>query len=248
MLWFESWFSGVYFPHGRKSSAIPRVRLAGAGLWPAISGISVLWARVSGAGLCSLFSNFRFWGGETGSTVAGDRFGPDRGAGSTGLSYFGWLEAGAREAVGRIASSGSDESGRRAALMYTLIETAKMNGVDPEVWLADVIARIADHPINRIGELLPWTRNSHQTSPRRLITRGRRETLTDIVGDIREADLRFGSRYEPADSRHQSLSSGSTRQPGAQLMNEGHGETNFLNRTLNTGMPGQAAEMNREHT
>jgi hypothetical protein len=48
-----------------------------------ISGISVVWARVSGAGLCSLFSNFRFWGGETGSTVAGDRFGPDRGAGLT---------------------------------------------------------------------------------------------------------------------------------------------------------------------
>jgi hypothetical protein len=46
-------------------------------------------------------SVFRFWGGETGSTVAGDRFGPDRGAGSTGLSYCGWLEAGAREALFR---------------------------------------------------------------------------------------------------------------------------------------------------
>jgi transposase len=40
--------------------------------------------------------------------------------------------------------------------MYTLIETAKMNGLDAEAWLADVIARIADHPINRIDELLPW--------------------------------------------------------------------------------------------
>ena len=40
--------------------------------------------------------------------------------------------------------------------MYTLIETAKLNGLDPEGHLRDVIARIADHPINRIAELLPW--------------------------------------------------------------------------------------------
>jgi transposase len=52
--------------------------------------------------------------------------------------------------------AGSDEGGRRAALMYTLIETAKMNDVDPEAWLSDIVARIADHPINRIDELLPW--------------------------------------------------------------------------------------------
>ena len=52
--------------------------------------------------------------------------------------------------------AGSDAGGRRAAIMYTLIETAKLNGLDPEAWLADVIARIADHPINRVDELLPW--------------------------------------------------------------------------------------------
>jgi hypothetical protein len=52
--------------------------------------------------------------------------------------------------------AGSDAGGQGAALMYTLIETAKMNDVDPEAWLADVISRIADHPINRIDELLPW--------------------------------------------------------------------------------------------
>ena len=52
--------------------------------------------------------------------------------------------------------AGSDAGGRRAAILYTLIETAKLNGVDPEAWLADVIARIADHPINRVDELLPW--------------------------------------------------------------------------------------------
>jgi len=52
--------------------------------------------------------------------------------------------------------AGSDEGGRRAAIMYTLIETARLNDIDPEAWLADVIARIADHPAKRIDELLPW--------------------------------------------------------------------------------------------
>jgi transposase len=52
--------------------------------------------------------------------------------------------------------AGSDSGGIRAAAMYTLIESAKMNRFDPEAYLRDVLARIADHPINRIGELLPW--------------------------------------------------------------------------------------------
>jgi hypothetical protein len=52
--------------------------------------------------------------------------------------------------------AGSDSGGARAAVMYTLIETAKLNGLDPESYLRDVINRIADHPINRIAELLPW--------------------------------------------------------------------------------------------
>ena len=52
--------------------------------------------------------------------------------------------------------AGSDSGGARAAAMYTLIETAKLNGLDPEGYLRNVIARIADHPINRIAELLPW--------------------------------------------------------------------------------------------
>ena len=51
---------------------------------------------------------------------------------------------------------GSDSGGQRAAVMYTLIETAKLNGVDPRAWLADVLARIADHPASRIADLLPW--------------------------------------------------------------------------------------------
>ena len=52
--------------------------------------------------------------------------------------------------------AGSDEGGRRAAIMYTLIETARRNDVDPEAWLGDVISRIADHPNTKIDELLPW--------------------------------------------------------------------------------------------
>jgi transposase len=52
--------------------------------------------------------------------------------------------------------AGADSGGIRAAAMYTLIESAKMSGLDPEAYLRDVLARIADHPINRIGELLPW--------------------------------------------------------------------------------------------
>jgi transposase len=51
---------------------------------------------------------------------------------------------------------GSDRGGERAAVMYSLIDTAKMNDVDPQAWLADVLARIADHPVQRLDELLPW--------------------------------------------------------------------------------------------
>ena len=51
---------------------------------------------------------------------------------------------------------GSDRGGTRAAAMYSLIITAKMNGVDPQAWLTDVLARIAEHPANRLSELLPW--------------------------------------------------------------------------------------------
>ena len=52
--------------------------------------------------------------------------------------------------------AGSDSGGRRAALFYTLIRTAVLNGLEPEAYLRDVIARIASHPINRLAELLPW--------------------------------------------------------------------------------------------
>jgi transposase len=52
--------------------------------------------------------------------------------------------------------AGSDEGARRAAALYTLIETAKLNDVDPQAWLADLLARLHDHPAKRIDELLPW--------------------------------------------------------------------------------------------
>lgn len=51
---------------------------------------------------------------------------------------------------------GSDAGGERAAAFYTLVRTARLNGVEPEAWLTDVIARIGAHPINRLAELLPW--------------------------------------------------------------------------------------------
>ncbi|MFT4465846.1 MAG: transposase domain-containing protein, partial [Sodalis sp. (in: enterobacteria)] len=51
---------------------------------------------------------------------------------------------------------GSDSCGDRAALMYTLIGSCKLNGVEPEAYLRHVLAIIADHPINKIKELLPW--------------------------------------------------------------------------------------------
>jgi hypothetical protein len=51
---------------------------------------------------------------------------------------------------------GSESGGKSAAIIFTLIETAKLNGIDPQAWLTETIARIADHKITRIDELLPW--------------------------------------------------------------------------------------------
>jgi hypothetical protein len=51
---------------------------------------------------------------------------------------------------------GSDRGGERAAVMYSLIVTAKMNDIDPQAWLADVLARIAGHPAQKLDDLLPW--------------------------------------------------------------------------------------------
>jgi hypothetical protein len=70
-------------------------------------------------------------------------------------------------ALGRKAwlFAGSDRGGERAAIMLTLIQTAKLNEVDPQAWLADVLARIADHKINDLAALLPWNRRQQRIDP-----------------------------------------------------------------------------------
>lgn len=70
-------------------------------------------------------------------------------------------------ALGRKAwmFAGPDRGGERAAAMYSLIATAKLNDVDPRAWLADVLARIADHPAARLHELLPWKWKAAQAAP-----------------------------------------------------------------------------------
>jgi transposase len=70
-------------------------------------------------------------------------------------------------ALGRKAwmFAGSDRGGERAAAMYSLIATTKLNDVDPRAWLADVLARIADHPASRLHELLPWNWKAAQAKP-----------------------------------------------------------------------------------
>jgi transposase len=61
--------------------------------------------------------------------------------------------------------AGSDRGGQRAAAMYSLIVTCKLNDVDPQAWLADVLARIAEHPAHKLDELLPWNwRASRETA------------------------------------------------------------------------------------
>jgi transposase len=83
---------------------------------------------------------------------------------SSKINSVGWLTNNAAEralrgiALGRKAwlFAGSDRGGERAAAMYTLIGTAKLNDVDPQAWLADVLRRIADHPVSRLDDLLPW--------------------------------------------------------------------------------------------
>ncbi len=60
--------------------------------------------------------------------------------------------------------AGSDAGGHRAAAVYTLIETCKMNDVDPQAWLADVLARLPDYSANKVDELLSWNWKANQRS------------------------------------------------------------------------------------
>ena len=52
--------------------------------------------------------------------------------------------------------AGSNAGGERAAAIYSLLGSAKLNGLDPELYLHHVLDRIADHPVNKINDLLPW--------------------------------------------------------------------------------------------
>ena len=54
-----------------------------------------------------------------------------------------------------------DDLGKAVAIAYTLIETAKLNGADPQAWLTDVLSRIADHKMTKLDELMPW----HSSQP-----------------------------------------------------------------------------------
>jgi transposase len=58
--------------------------------------------------------------------------------------------------------AGSDLGGERAASIYSLVGSAKLNAMDPEAYLREVLTRIADHPVNRIDDLLPWNLVSTQ--------------------------------------------------------------------------------------
>jgi transposase len=65
--------------------------------------------------------------------------------------------------------AGSDRGGERAAAMFSLIETAKLNGIDPQAWLADVLRRIVDHPASWLDQLFAVALEKPRSSDRRLI-------------------------------------------------------------------------------
>jgi Ca2+-binding RTX toxin-like protein len=115
-------------------------------LWQNTSGQTAIW-ELDGTNLIA-----------GGSALVGPNPGPSWKAIGTG-DFNNAAERAMRPlALGRknYLFAGSDEGGRRAAITYTLIESARLNDVDPEAWLGDIINRIADHPNTNIDELLPW--------------------------------------------------------------------------------------------
>src|SRR5438105_1707234 len=83
--------------------------------------------------------------------------------------------------------AGSDEGGRRAAVIHSLIATGKLNEVDPQAWLADVLARLPEHPAKRIDELLLWkckTSNSPLKPPEQIDHSAVRITRPVVTGCV----------------------------------------------------------------
>ena len=66
--------------------------------------------------------------------------------------------------------AGSNEGGRRAAAIYSLIETCRLNDVDPRAWLAEVLAKLPDHPAHRVAELTPWAWKGRRDAAARAAT------------------------------------------------------------------------------
>src|SRR6202000_2230336 len=97
-------------------------------------------------------------------------------------------------ALGRKAwlFAGSDRGGERAAAMYSLIITAKLNDIDPRAWLADVLARVSDHPASRLHELLPW----HWAQAKAVCSRGLRMAAPSYVFTIARVAKLLGEPEE----------------------------------------------------
>ena len=89
----------------------------------------------------------------------------------------------------------SDRGGERAAAIYTLITTAKLNDVDPRPWLEDVLRRIADHPASRLADLLPWKWQPAITAAaaRTSATRSLRQMVTLELRVPQDRDGRFST-------------------------------------------------------
>ena len=105
--------------------------------------------------------------------------------------------------------AGSNAGGERAAAMYSLIETAKLHGLDPEGYLRHVLERIADHPVSRVADFLPWNTDrsapAPRSAPRSLTSRrglGRTLTLSQrswVFNRRSDARLSFAARLDPHD-------------------------------------------------